>query len=283
MLAREQALACKMPTAKLQEGKTGGSRRSAVRGLVYAVGRCVRLISPHFGALTWIALDVCHQEGASHDSLRKDELWITLVIPHHHDHPKPFSRIASLTLDHISFTLPNFQALCYSFCSSIPTLRNLRLLYPTACPCTLFLFISVFSNLQDTTVHSPSWDKPGNAPMGNFGQCRGELCISEFDDESGPFLSLLESQATRYERLTIRRCNFDDIRPLQRFLSANGRSVRKLQIEVARHGEHCPPLFVRPVPKQRFQGKFRRFRSETVRPSNKSASVTVCIARYLVP
>jgi hypothetical protein len=156
-----------------------------------------------------------------------------------HDHLEAFSRITSLTLSDISFTLLNFPTLRHSFSNLIPALRGLRLLHPIACPRMLSRFISAFSNLQDTTIHSPSWDKPGDTPAGSFGQRGGELCISEFDDQSIPFLSLLESQTTSYEALTIKKCIFEDIRPLQRFVSANGRDVRRLQIVVAEHGEHC--------------------------------------------
>lgn len=99
----------------------------------------------------------------------------------------------------------------------------------------------MFDDLQETTIHSPFWKKPPNAPVGNFGQRRGELCISEFDDESSPFLSLLDSQVpTGYERLTIKKCNFDDDGPLQRFVSANSQSMRRIQIVVASHGERWP-------------------------------------------
>lgn len=195
------------------------------------------------------------------------------MAPHHSGHFKSFSKITSLTLSHISFTLLDSPISCHSFRDFIPTLRSLRLLCPTACPRALFRFISVFSNLQDTAIHSPSWDKPGDTPVGSFGPCHGELRISEFDGGSSQFLSLLESQATNYERLTIRECSFDDIRPLQRFVSANGQSMRRLHIVVAERGEHCLPSSVRPILKCVIQERFRQFRSRIARPSNKSVSV----------
>lgn len=167
------------------------------------------------------------------------ELSVTSTTLHRRDHLEPFSRITSLTLSDISFTLLDFPTLRHSFCNLIPTLRGLRILHPIACPRTLSRFISAFKNLQDTTIHSPSWDKPGDIPVGSFDQCRGDLRISEFDDRSFPFLSLLESKAAGFEGLTIEKCIFEDVRPLQRFVSANGRGVRRLRIVVAEHGEHC--------------------------------------------
>jgi len=181
--------------------------------------------------------------GAFHDSSKQGELWVGSTMLHPHDHFKPLSGITSLTLSHISFTLLNFSTLRHTFCNLVPTLRSLRLLRPTACPRTLFLFISIFCNLQDTEIHSPSWDKPCDPLIESFGQRRGELCISEFNDGSFPFLSLLESQATNYERLTIRKCSFDDTRPLQRLVSANGQNMRRIQIVVAGHGKRCLPFF----------------------------------------
>ena len=198
---------------------------------------------------------------------------VTSTTLHDHDPFDPFGRITSLTLSYISFTLLNLPTISHSFRDLIPTLRSLRLLHPIACPRTLSRFISAFSNLQDTIIHSPSWDKPGDVPVGSFGQCRGELCISEFDDGSIPFLSLLESQATGYEGLTIKKCAFDDIRPLQRLVSTNGRGARRLHFVVAGHGEHCPRLSVDPILICIVQGKFHHFRSRTVSPLNKSPSV----------
>ena len=202
----------------------------------------------------------------------RDELWVTPMTLHRHDHFKPFSRITSLTLNHISFMPPGFPTLRNSLCNLVPTLNTLRLLYPTACPHTLFLFISLFSNLQDTMIHSPSWDKPGNTPVVKFSLCHSELCISKFNDGSSSFLSLLKSQLISYERFTIRRCSFSNTHPFQRFVSVNGWSVWRLQIVVAGHGEHLLPLFVHLVLKYRIQERFHRFRSKIAQPSNKSVS-----------
>jgi hypothetical protein len=240
VLARNQTLACKVSTAKLQKSRAGGSRRFALLGLVSELGRYVRFTGSHFnGILTRITLDTFHQKDSSDDGSRKGELSVTPTTLHRHDQLEPPSRITSITLSDISFTLLDFPTLRHSFRNLIPTLRGLRLLRPIACPRTLSRFISAFSNLRDTTIHSPSWDESGAISGGSFGQCHGKLCISEFDDRSTPFLSFLESQSTSYEELTIKKCILEDIRPLQRFVSANGGDMRRLHIVVAEHGEHC--------------------------------------------
>lgn len=213
--------------------------------------RMVRTIIWLFDVLTHITPDTLGGTNASYDDSHPGELCVDSTTPRHF---KPLSGITSLTLDNISFTLLDFPTLQRSFCNLVPTLRSLRLLYPTACPHTLFRFISMFSELQDTAIHSPSWEKPSDAPIGSFSQRHSELCISGFDDGSVPFLSLLESQATGYKRLTIRECSFDDVRPLQSFVSANGRSIRKIQIVVAEHGEHYLPTFAPPISKAHYSG-----------------------------
>ena len=170
-----------MSTARLQESETGGSRWSALLGLVSEFGWYVRFAGSYFGgALTQTTLDSFYQEVSSHDG--------------------------------------------------------------------------------------------------------SGLCISGFDNQSIPFLSLLKSQATDFEGLMIKKCIFEDICPLQRFVSTNGEGVRRLQIVVGKHGKQPLRSPVRSALKD-VQENFHRYHSRIVLPSSKSALLvsgrTSPFARFL--
>ena len=183
-----------------------------------------------------MALDILSGNVSSNDGAQGGELWVTST-PRHLDHFKSFERITSLTLDHV--TLFDFPALQHTFWGLIPTVVRLRLLHPRACPSTLLQFITTFRNLEAVTVHAPSWTGSDQGIHHvHIGQLQGALCLSEFDDQSGPFLSLLESHATGTEKVTISNCKIYDSRPLQRFLSSARRSIQTLEIIVNKNGKH---------------------------------------------
>lgn len=71
------------------------------------------------------------------------------------------------------------------------------------------------------------------------------LRISEFDDLSNSFLSLLGSKSRGYEKVALIKCNFHDPLPLQMFISHAGKTIRRLQIEVSHHGEFDLHLLAR--------------------------------------
>lgn len=66
--------------------------------------------------------------------------------------------------------------------------------------------------------------------------CR-TLRISEFDDRSNSFLSLLGFRSSGYEKVAVINCNFHDTAPLQMLVSNAGKTIRRLQITVPPHGE----------------------------------------------
>lgn len=63
------------------------------------------------------------------------------------------------------------------------------------------------------------------------------LRLSEFDDRSNSFLSLLGSKSRGYEKVAVINCDFHDPLPLQTLISSSGKTMRRLQIEVSPHGE----------------------------------------------
>lgn len=194
-----------------------------------------------------INLDVHPESHSTNNHAQCDELWISSSIPKQLSRFKSFNRVTCLTLDHVAITLFDFPALRYTFLDLIPTVRNLRLLSPSVCPESLLQFIAIFRNLQVTTIHAPSWVKPDEeTPITHFGGFRGALCLSEFDDGSNHFLSLLELHVAGVKKVTISECNFHDHRPLQRFLSSVGRSVQTLRLVIGGNGEHNQPSSVYP-------------------------------------
>jgi hypothetical protein len=185
-----------------------------------------------------MTLDILPKDKPSNHDTQCGELWVTSSLPRHLDHFKSLNRITSLTLDHITITLFDFPALQHTFRDLIPIVGTLRLLCPSTCPNSLLQFITTFKNLKAATIHAPSWVKPDQtAPYTHTDQFHGTLCLSEFNDDSGPFISLLELHATGIEMITISKCELHDPRPLQAFLSSAKQSIRSIQIIVDRNGE----------------------------------------------
>jgi hypothetical protein len=189
---------------------------------------------------------------------------------YHHTRFKSFDQITSLTLDHfsvISFDPPTLER---TFCDLTVTVTSLCLLHPRACSRSLLCFLSAFRNLQDTVIHAPRWkDTDHDSSLAAPSQFRGNLRLSELNDKSSSFLSLLGSQSTAYERIALIKCSFHSFRPLQQFISATGRSVRSLQIVVPDHGEYILSLFECPLLTNMAQERCRRFRPWIVRSLNK--------------
>ena len=236
MLTREQTLACKVPPAIVQKSKTSGSRQSATLGVACQLRWYLRLSCIYSNTLTCMALDILSGKLSSNNGAQGGKLWVTST-PQHLDYFKSFDGITSLTLDHV--TLFDFPALQHTFWGLIPTVVCLRLLYPRGSPSSLLQFITTFRNLEAVTVHAPSWTKPDQGIHHvRIGQLQGSLCLSEFDDKSRSFLSLLESHATGMKKVTISNCNFYDSHPLQRLLSSARRSIQTLEIIVDKNGRH---------------------------------------------
>ena len=233
MLTREQALAREVPTAMFQESQTSRYRQFAIFGMAPGFRWYHRFSHLHSSALTRITL------GPPSHRTQCGELWISCSIPQQLSHFKTITRITSLTLNRIAVMLFDFPALQRTFRDLASTITNLRLLYPSGSPGSLLQFIMIFRNLQVTTVHAPSWVKQNkDTHTVHFGQLHGTLCLSEFNDRSNPFLSLLELHAAGIKKVTISECNFHDLRPLQRLLSSAGRNIQDLQLIVGGNGEH---------------------------------------------
>lgn len=193
----------------------------------------------HSTALTRITLDALSKSVLPNHAAQHGELWMTLFVPQLLDCFKPSSTITSLTLDHVNFTLFDLPTLRHTLSDLASTVNTLRFLRPYVCPSALLQFISMFSHLESTTIHSPSWIKPDkDSPHTCLHQFRGTLRLSELDDGSNPFLSLLKSHATAIEKVAVDKCNFHNPRPLQKFLSSTKQSVRSLQVVVGRDGKH---------------------------------------------
>jgi hypothetical protein len=148
------------------------------------------------------------------------------------DHFGSFNRVESLTLSHLSYGAFDKTPLQTLFRGQIPSVRKLRLYYPTACPVSILQFISIFTNLRDTVVHAPHWvttPRRGGDPTTSH-TLQGELHLSGLGEDAGPFFSLLASQTTRYEQIVLDGCALSDFYPLQLFISNAGVSLRTLYI-----------------------------------------------------
>ena len=160
-------------------------------------------------------------------------------------HFRSFDRVESLTLSCFSCETFDQNSLRFLFHNLILSVRKLCLHHPAACPESLLRFISVFTNLQETMIRDPHWTNSEYA--GSFivdsRALKGELRLSELDKESGPFLSLLGSQETRYKKVTLKNCSFQDFRPLQQFVSGAGMALRQLRV-VAEGDRESKMLFL---------------------------------------
>lgn len=164
---------------------------------------------------------------------QREEAWITpLNLIQYFEHFRSFDRVESLTLSYFSCRVFDRSTLKFLFRNLIPSVHKLRLHRPIACPTSLLRFISIFPNLQDTLIHAPHWepmtqrDHHATAPY----HLHGELYLSGLEEESGPFLSLLGSQRSGYERITLDKCGFYGFLPLQQLISSAGMSLRKLYL-----------------------------------------------------
>lgn len=182
-------------------------------------------------------------------------------VPHHDDkngeplilssttllrnlHSKLFDRVTSLTLNDFSVVTLDSPAIKRTFSGLTSSVANLRLLQPVARPHSLLFLLSAFENLHETTVHAPRWEfnETFYEPIVDGNQFHGDLFLSKLEDKSVPFLSLLGSQSN-YESITLFECNFNGFRPVQEFISASGKTIRRLYITVPHSGEHIRPLF----------------------------------------
>lgn len=160
---------------------------------------------------------------------------------------KTFDPIRSLTLNSFSFTFDSDPPQ-RSFRNLIPTVNNLYLSYPTAHPASLFRFLSAFTNLKEVTIHAPRWIEACDHGDDNEDlvlSC-SVLRLSELDDGSNPFISLLGSKSGGYEKLAVIKCNFRDTEPLQTLISHTGKTIRRLQLVASPHGEFDSLLSVGP-------------------------------------
>lgn len=164
---------------------------------------------------------------------QREDPWITpLTLVPYLDHFRSFDRVENLTLSWFSCEIFDRASLHVLFRSQIPSVRKLRLHHPTARPASLLQLISIFTNLQDTTIHAPRW-------VTTFHQenhwttshiLRGELRLSELDEDSGPFFLLLASQTACYKEVVLDMCAFGDFCSFQLFVSNTGMSLRTLCI-----------------------------------------------------
>lgn len=162
---------------------------------------------------------------------QREEAWITpLNLIQHIEHFRSFDQIESLTLSYFSCQVFDHITLQLLFQSLIPTVRKLCLHHPIACPASLLRFILIFTNLQETMICAPRWEPMPRRDdyAATSGVLHGELRLSDLEEGSGPFLSLLGSQTMKYERITLERCGLRDFLPLQRLVSSAGMSLRKL-------------------------------------------------------
>jgi len=152
---------------------------------------------------------------------------------------KPFDPILSLTIDSVSFAFFDSHPPQHSLRNLIPNIQKLHILYPTARPGSLFRFLLAFTALQEVTIHAPRWI--GASDDNDDVDCATLSCttlrISEFDDLSNSFLSLLGSKSSGYEKVAVIKCNFRNTVPLQTLISRAGKTIRRLQIAVSLHGE----------------------------------------------
>ena len=174
---------------------------------------------------------------------QREEAWITpLNLIQYFEHFRSFDRVESLTLSYFSCRVFGHITLQFLFRNLAPSVRKLHLHHPIACPTSLLQLISIFPNLQDTMIHAPYWEqtaKQDHRPTVPY-NLRGELRLSDLEERSGPFLSLLGSQRTEYEQITLERCGLRDFLPLQRLISSAGMSLRKLYLFAEGDREFCP-------------------------------------------
>jgi len=147
-------------------------------------------------------------------------------------HFQSFDRVESLTLSYFSCRAFDQNSLRVFFHNLALSVRKLCLHHPTASPDSLFRFISIFTNLQETMIRAPRWvvTKHLGAHTTSSHTLKGELRLFELDKGSGPFLSLLGSQATRYEEVTLKNCKFREFYPLQQFVSGVATTLRRLAV-----------------------------------------------------
>jgi len=177
---------------------------------------------------------------------QREEAWMSpLTLARYFVHFRLFDRVESLTLSHFScrtFGQNSLRVLLHNLTLSV---RKLCLHHPTACPDSLLGFISIFTNLQETMIRAPRWifTKYLGAHTTTFHALKGELRLSELDRGSGPFLSLIGSQETRYEKVTLKNCRFREFHPLQQLVSGVAATLRRL--DVVAEGDRkfgTPPL-----------------------------------------
>ena len=164
---------------------------------------------------------------------QREAAWITpLNLILYFEHFRSFNRVESLTLSYFSCRIFDHVILGFLFRNLIPSVHRLRLHRPIACPTSLLRLISIFPNLRNTVIHAPHWEPIAQRDRHATARyhLHGELYLSDLDEESGPFISLLGSQRTEYERLTLERCGFRDFLPLQQLVSSAGMSLRNLYL-----------------------------------------------------
>ena len=173
------------------------------------------------------------------------DTWITpLTVIQYLDHFWSFNRVENLTLSHFSSTIFDQTSLHALFRNQIPSVRKLRLYYPSACPASLLQLISIFTNLRDTAVHAPRWVAASHQESypATPRTLRGELHLSELSEDSGPFFWLLASQTPCYEQIVLERCTLDDFYPFQSFASNTGMFLRTLYVLADGDRKFCPLL-----------------------------------------
>lgn len=239
MFVCEQALAFEVTATVFQKSKARRLRQSAIFGVVSDSEWYDRFSRMNFTHPRKKILDVHSVGDSSDDHTKGGELWVTF-IPQTLHRFKAVNYITSLTLDHFPVTPLNFPILQRTFWDLTSSVKNLRLLCPSACPVSLLQFIAIFRDLRSATIHAPSWVKEDQCEDGKatpFGQFHGELCLSELDDASIPFISFLGSFAAGASKVTISKCNLRDPRSFQAFLSSAKRTIQSLQVIVSEEGE----------------------------------------------
>lgn len=155
-----------------------------------------------------------------------------LTLARYFAHFSSFDRVESLTLSYFSCRIFDRNSPQSLFHNLILSVRKLCLHHPVACPDSLLRFISIFANLQETMIRAPRWitTKCLGVHTTSSRTFEGELRLSELGRGSGPFLSLLGSQATRYEKVTLRSCRFRDFDPVQQLISGVSATLRRLDV-----------------------------------------------------
>lgn len=91
-------------------------------------------------------------------------------------------------------------------------------------------------------IHAPHWVASDyqDIPVPNTLTFRGELRLSELEEDSCKFLNILVSQVIRYEKITLKNCGFLDFHFLQQLISGVGATLRRLDIVAL--GDSKPPV-----------------------------------------